>query len=135
VANSFGDQPKAEMKDRGIRLEFRARHGDPPAERICGLVFIAPRAGRCSVEGTAWQRMWDGTNAVRLTFLLKTPRGVKEVASLRLAPGKELPLPRVSAEVEPGDEIVFLPRIDGAFAGGEVILRDVEIRLGEAGGE
>ena len=36
--DGFGGQPKAELKDRGVRLEFRAKHGKPAAERICGAI-------------------------------------------------------------------------------------------------
>jgi len=133
VSDSFGDQPKAEMKDRGIRIEFRARHGTPPAERICGLAFIAPRAGTCSVAGSAQLRLWDGANPVRLTFLHKTAKGVSELASLKLVKGKALPLAGFTAKVAAGDELVLLPRIEGAFTGGDVVLRDLVASVGAGG--
>ncbi|NQT87695.1 hypothetical protein HQ560_13075 [bacterium] len=130
TSDTFGGQPKAEMKDRGIRMEFRARHGKPPAERICGLAFIAPKAGACSLAGTAQLRMWDGNNKVRLTLLHKTKAGAKEIASLPLVKGKAVPLAGFSAKVAAGDELVLLPRPDGMFGGGDVTLRDVKASLG-----
>jgi len=133
TADSFGDQPKAEMKDRGIRLEFRARHGDPPAERMCGLVFIAPKAGTYSVTGSAQMRLWDGNNPVRLTFLHRTREKVAELASLKLERDRRVPLAGLRAKVAAGDELVLLPRIEGAFTGGDVTLRDLEVGFGAGG--
>ena len=131
TANAFGDQPKAEMKDRGIRMEFRARHGQPPAERMCGLVFIAPKAGTCRLTGTAQMRLWDGGNPVRLTLLHKTAEGARELASLKLVQGQAVPLAGFAAQVAAGDELVLLPRIDGMFTGGDVVLRDLLVRYGD----
>lgn len=133
AANSFGDQPKAEMKDRGVRLEFRAKHGDPPAERICGLVFIVPRDGVYEVKGSAELNLWDGSVPVRLTFLHKTADAAKELASLKLEKGKRVPLAGVTAAAKAGDEMVLLPRPDGAFTGGDVTLRDVEVAFAPGG--
>lgn len=127
TANAFGDQPKAEMKDRGVRLEFRAKHGDPAAERICGLVFIVPRDGTYEVKGSAELRLWDGNVGVRLALLHKTADGAKELASLQLEKGRRVPLTRMTATARAGDELVLLPRPDGAFTGGDVTLRDIEI--------
>jgi len=131
--DSFGDQPKAERKDRGVRLEFRARHGTPKAERICGLVFLAPKAGRVTFAGSARMRLWDGRNPVRLTLLHKTPKGAAEMAALKLVAGKAVPLAGFAAKVAAGDELVLLPRIDGMFTGGDVVLLDVCAHYGSAG--
>jgi hypothetical protein len=132
-ADAVGGQPKTEMKDGAIRMEFRARHGNPPAERICGLSFIAPKAGACRVSGSAQLSLWDGNIAVRLSVLRKTKTGATEIATLKLEKGKALPID-VSATLEIGDEIVLLPRPDGGFVGGDVTLRDLEARLGDAAG-
>ena len=133
TGDSFGGQPKAEMKDRGVRMEFRARHGKPPAERICALVFIAPRAGRCTITGSAELALWDGGNAVNLTLLHKTAKGVSQLAKLKLVKGKKVPLAGFTAKVAAGDELVFLPRIEGMFTGGSVTLRDLNIGFGSGG--
>jgi len=129
VSDSFGDQPKAEMKDGGIRLEFRAQHGEPRAERICGLVFLVPSDGTYRVTGSAQMRLWDGNNPVRLTFLHKTREKVAELASLKLERDKRLALAGFDAKVAAGDELVLLPRIEGMFTGGDVVLRDLEVRV------
>lgn len=131
AGNSFGGQPKAEMRDRGIRLELRAAHSQPQAERICGLVFIAPQAGTVVVTGSAQLTMWEGNNPVRLALLQKTGKQVKELASLKLAQGKSIELAALGATVSAGDELVLLPRIEGAFNGGDVVLRDLEVRFGD----
>jgi hypothetical protein len=129
-ADAFGGQPKAEMKDRGIRMEFRAAHGQPQAERICGLVFIAPKAGAYTFSGSVQLTMWEGANPVRLTLLHKTADGAREVASLSLVKGQRVPLSGLAATVAAGDELVLLPRIQGAFNGGDVVLRDLEVGVG-----
>ena len=132
IKDAFGGQPKAEMKDRGVRLEFRAAHGQPQAERICGLVFTAPAEGAFTVEGTAQFRMWEGNNPVRLALLHKTSESVREVAVLKLTQGPPNPLNGFAATLKAGEELVLLPRIDGAFNGGEVVLRDLQVRAGTA---
>ena len=135
VKDAFGGQPKVEMKDRGIRLEFRAAHGQPQAERICGLAFIAPTDGAYTVDGTTHFRMWEGNNPVRLTLLHKTAESVREVAVLKLTQGQPHPLNGFTATVKAGEELVLLPRIDGAFNGGEILLRDLQVRAGTASAE
>ena len=133
TAHSHGGQPKAEMVDTGIRMEFRAKHGKPPAERMCGLVFIAPQAGTCRVSGSAELGLWSGNNPVRLTLLHKTAKSVTERASLKLVKGKPVALAGFVAKVAAGDELVVLPRSGGMFDGGHVIVRDLTCGFGGGG--
>jgi hypothetical protein len=128
--NEFGGQPKAELKDNAVRLEFRAAHGQPPAPRLCGLVFIAPQAGAVSVRGSAELRMWDGKNPVRLNVLHKTKEAVTELASLKLTPQQPTVLTAINATLAAGDELVLLPKPEGVFAGGDVTLCDLVIGPG-----
>ena len=127
VGNSFGDQPKAEMVDRGVRLEFRAAPGEPRPARICGLTFVAPETSAYTVTGTARLRFWDGTGRVRLALIHKCLDAAIEVAAPRLEPGDHLPLADFTAAVGAGDKLVLVPIVDGAFTGGEVVLEDIQI--------
>jgi len=131
LRNTFGGQPKIEFKDGAIRIEFRARHGQPPADRLCGLLFIAPQAGTFRVGGSAELKLWDGNNPVRLSILHKTKDAVTEVVSLPLTRNQRVLLAEVRVTLVAGDELVFLPRPDGMFTGGDVTLRDLEVGLGE----
>jgi len=126
--DTFGDQPKAEMKGRGVRLEFRAPNADSPGEKLCGLVFVAPKAGSYWLSGTATMRLWDGLNPVRLTLLKKTKGGVQELRHFALTPNQTLPIPSVLAKLNAGEELVILPRIDGILTGGEVTLEDLVLK-------
>lgn len=130
LKDDFGGQPKAEMKDSSIRLEFRASHGTPPAERICGLVFIAPQAGTFRVNGSIELKLWDGNNPVRFTVLHKTRQSATEIKSVKLTRNQRTAIEGVSVALAGGDELVLLPRIEGAFTGGDVTLRDLVISLG-----
>jgi hypothetical protein len=78
-------------------------------------------------------RLWEGGNPVRLTLLLKRD-SVEEIGRLTLPPKTRVRLEFPAVTARPGDEIVLLPRIEGAFSGGDVVLRDVRIESG-AGGE
>jgi len=78
--------------------------------------------------------LWDGGNAVNLTMLRKTAKGVKQLAKVKLIKGRKVPLAGLVAKVSAGDELVFLPRIEGMFTGGSVTLRDLNIGFGSGGG-
>lgn len=127
VADAFGGQPKVEQRDTGLRIEFRAAHGNPSAERIAGLVFRAPEAGTYTLTGTATARFWDGNNPLRLSFLRKGQDAAVELQSLALK-AKETVGFQVTAELAAAQELVLLPRIAGQFTGGDVTLAAVEIR-------
>lgn len=127
--DGFGGQPKAEQRDRGIRMEFRAAHGSSPGEKLSALTYIATVAGEHRLSGSAELRLWDGGNATRLTLLHKTANGAKQLASTPLKPGTPFDLSGWSATLAAGDELVLLPRIDGMFTGGDVTLRDLSVSV------
>ena len=133
LQDSFGGQPKAEMKDSGLRMEFRGAHGQPQAPRQCGLVFIAPQAGTYHVTGTAELKLWDGSIQVRLQVLHKAKDRVVEVAAVPLVPNERVSLGGVQSTLAAGDELVLLPSPGGPFVGGDVTLREVRISLGDGG--
>ena len=130
LEHTFGGQPKVEMKDSAIRLEFRAPHNNSPGEKICGLAFIAPQAGTYRVGGTAALKLWEGGNPVRLTVLHKTKNSVVELSALKLTKGEKAELKGISATLAAGDELVLLPRIEGLFNGGDIMLRDLSVSVG-----
>ena len=130
--DGYGGQPKTEQRDRGIRMEFRASHSASPGEKLCGLVFIAERAGEHRLAGTAELRLWDGGNPTRLTLWRKTATGATQLASAPLKPGQPFDLSAWSATLAAGDELVLLPRIEGMFTGGDVTLRDLTVSTGGA---
>ncbi|MCY3022781.1 MAG: carbohydrate binding domain-containing protein [Planctomycetota bacterium] len=132
LKDSFGGQPKAEMKDSAIRMEFRAPHSASKGEKMCGLAFIAPRDGTFTVTANAELKLWDGANPVKLTALKKTKDSVSEIASLNLIRDKSVPV-NASVPLVAGDELVLLPRISGMFVGGDVTLRGLQVALGGAG--
>ena len=128
--HGFGGQPKAELKDNAIRLEFRAPHGEHPGEKLAGLVFVAPTAGTYTLSGTADLKLWDGDNRVALSILHKTTDAVTTVQRIPLKRNAAVPLENLSVELAAGDELVLLPRIDGMFTGGDVSLRSLTISAG-----
>ena len=127
VSGGYGGQPKAEMRDRGIRMEFRASHSASPGEKLCGLVYHAAQAGAVRLSGSAEIRLWDGGNPTRLSLWRKTPTGATELASTALKAGERVDLGAWQATLAAGDELVLLPRIEGMFTGGDVTLRDLAI--------
>lgn len=131
--HTFGGQPKAEMKDGAIRMEFRAPHQGSPGEKLCGLVFIAPQAGEFDLAGAAELKLWDGGNPVRLSILHKTKDAVKEVASISLVRDQQVSLAGVCIALAANEELVLLPRIEGMYTGGDVTLRGLTIAIGGAG--
>ena len=132
LKDGFGGQPKAEMKDGAIRMEFRASHNASQGEKMCGLSFIAPQPGTYSVTANATLKLWDGNNPVKLTVLKKMKDAATEAASLNLARDKSVAV-NATAQLVAGGELVLLPRIAGMFTGGDVTLRDLRVSLG--GGE
>jgi hypothetical protein len=130
--DGMGGQPKTEMKDRGIRMEFRAAHSASPGEKLCGLVFIAEKVGDYRLSGSAELRLWDGGNPTSLTMWHKTAAGAKQVASTPLKNGEHFDLSNWSATLAKGDELVLLPRIEGMFTGGDITLRDLSVSSGGA---
>ena len=132
-ANQVGGQPKAELKDSAIRMEFRAAHGDPKAPRICGLAFIAPKAGIYSVSGTAELKMWEGDNTVHLAVLKKSVSSVELIDSILLVRDRGVMLSSKPISLKAGDELVLLPMPEGAFNGGDVTIRDLRVRISAKG--
>ncbi len=128
ASDGSGDQPKAELTESGVRMEFRAATGTPPAERIAGLTFIAPKTGKFTVRGSALLKLWDGDTAVRLTLLKKTDDAVKEIASTPLTRDRATPLPPLMVTLNAGEELVLLPRPQGSAIGGDVTLQGLTIR-------
>lgn len=132
-ANDSGDQPKAEMRDGALRVEFRAATGEPQAERIAALSFIAPQAGTYSLSGDAALKLWDGEVPVRLQLLHKTKNVAVEVGSINLARDRRVPLDGIAVRLGAGDELVLVPRPGGAHAGGDVTLHELDVSLGGGG--
>lgn len=128
-ADDSGDQPKAEMKENGIRIEFRASSGEPPLERIAGFSFIAPRSGTYNLSGNVELKLWDGDLPVLLQVLHKTATGATEVASIPLQRDGCVEL-SASTKLNAGDELVIVPRPQGSHVGGDITLRDLEVWLG-----
>ncbi len=130
--DGFGGQPKTEMRDRGVRMEFRASHSSSPGEKLCGLVFIAATAGDYRLAGSAELHLWDGGNPTRLTLWRKTHKDAQQIASTPMKNGERFDLSAWSTTLAAGDELVLLPRIDGMFTGGDVTLRDLTVSPGAA---
>ncbi|HEY3322846.1 MAG TPA: carbohydrate binding domain-containing protein [Planctomycetota bacterium] len=133
LRDGFGGQPKAEMKDSAIRMEFRAPHSASAGEKLCALVFSATQAGTHTLSGSVEMRLWENANnAVRMTYLRKTKTSATEVASQKLSKGQRATI-AVTVQLDIGDELVILPRIEGMFTGGDVVLRDVSVAIGSVG--
>jgi hypothetical protein len=126
----FGGQPGARVKDGTLTFGIRAPHGQPMAERVAGVTFIAPKAGQFSLSGSVDLRNWDGTNPVDLALLHKTADAVKPLTTLALVRNQRVSLAGLSATVAAGDELVLLPRPHGAFGGADVNLRDLAWSVG-----
>ena len=130
--HSAGGQPKAELKDGGVRMEFRAPTTESPGEKLCALTFLANRAGTYQLSGTAQLKLWDGDNQVRLSILRKNAERVAEIATVSLARGQAADLKNLSFDLHAGDELVLLPRIAGMFTGGDLTLSHLRIEAGGA---
>lgn len=126
----FGGQPKAEKKDDGLRMEFRGAHGQPMAERLCCLCFIAPETATYTIAGNASLKIWEGDMPVKLAIMHKADNGVTETRSIDLKSNKAVSFSGITVTLADGDELVFLARPGGAYKGGEVIIRDLVIAVG-----
>lgn len=131
----FGGQPGAKLVDGALSFGTRAPHGAKENERFlrtAGLTFIAPKAGRFSLAGTASAKMWDSKNNTKLHLLKKTKSSVEKLAELTIPNGGAVELSGQSFDLAVGDELTLLPQIDGMFAGGDCKLNDFSITLGGA---
>jgi hypothetical protein len=126
----FGGQPGAELKDNTLNLATRAPHGNPPQWRACAVGFVAPRDGTYALDGQAQCRIWDGKNRTTLHVLRKTGSNVSEISTVVIENGKSASLAGISTQLAAGDELVLLPQIEGAFAGGDCKFNDLRISLG-----
>ncbi len=133
LRDGAGGQPKAELKDAAIRMEFRAPSNEQPGEKLCALSFVAPVADAYRLAGTAELKLWDGANAVRLSVMRKSRDAVVEVQSIPLQRNGRADLSSVTCDLSAGDELVLLPRVAGMFAGGDVTIRDLVVSAGSAG--
>ncbi|MCW1925029.1 hypothetical protein OKA05_20885 [Luteolibacter arcticus] len=129
----FGGQPGANLKDGALLFGTRAPHGPDNDRhlRTAGLTFVAPQAGVYQLHGKATSRMWDSENKTTLHLLKRTSTGVEKVGAVTIPNGGEAPLEGKSAELAAGDQLTLLPQIDGMFAGGDAVLRDFSISLGD----
>ncbi|BCM88275.1 hypothetical protein IAD21_00102 [Abditibacteriota bacterium] len=125
-ADSFGGQPAAEPGDNALPITFRAPHGDPPVARLASLSFIAPQSGTYRLHGNVELHLWDGDVRVRLQILRRSREGNGEISTLELKRNERLPL-EVQTQLGAGDELVLVPRPDGMYVGGDIVLRDLEI--------
>jgi hypothetical protein len=132
IKDGFGGQPKAEMKDSAIRLEFRAPATGSPGEKLCSLSYIAPASGTYTITGQVALKLWDGDLKVRLAVLKKSAKEVAEVAALPLKRNGTSAL-KASAQLEAGEELVIVPRLEGMFVGGDVTLSELMVQRGDAG--
>ena len=130
IDNGAGGQPKVEMKDAALRLEFRAPDNESPGEKLAALAFTAPADGTYSLAGSAELKLWDGRNPTRLTVLRRGKNSVEEIKSLAMKRDGRVDLNGVAAELSAGDQLLLLPRIEGMFTGGDVTLRDVVVSRG-----
>ena len=131
TSGGAGGQPKVEMKDSALRLEFRAPTNESKGEKLAALAFTAPADGTYSLAGKAELKLWDGDNPVRLTVLKRTAKAVEEVASLPLSRDKPAGLAGASVALKSGEQLLLLPRIEGMFTGGDVTLRNLSVSTGD----
>ncbi len=123
----MGGQPEATMKDGVLTLKTRAEHGEPRRPRWAGLVFVAPKGGVYSLHGKADAHIWDGANKTQLVLYRKAAKKVTKLLTQAVENDGAVGLDNVIIELDANDELVILPRIEGAFAGGELRLRDFSI--------
>ena len=130
TADGAGGQPKVEMKDSALRMEFRAPTNESKGEKLAALAFTAPADGTYALAGKAELKLWDGDNPVRLSVLKRSDSAVEEVASVPLTRDKSADLSGTSAKFKAGEQLLLLPRIEGMFTGGDVTLRTLSIASG-----
>jgi len=123
----FGGQPGAALRDNALVLGTRAPHGNPPAWRVCGLTFVAPKDGVYSLSGTAECRMWDSKNGTALHLLARGDAGTRDEGRIDVANGGKVSLEGCRVALKAGERLTLIPRIDGSFAGGDCALRDLKI--------
>ncbi len=130
----FGGQPGAELKDGALKFGTRAPHGPDNDRhlRTAGLTFVAPQAGTYALHGSAAAHMWDSKNKTTLHLVKKSADGVEKVGGITVPDGGEASLEGQSVALAVGEEFTLLPQIDGAFAGGDLKLKDFSISLGDA---
>ena len=128
-SDDSGGQPKVEKRNSDLRLEFRAASGEPRAERIAALSFIAPQDGTFTLSGNVALKLWDGNVPVRLQLLKKSTDGAAEIASIDLKKDGSVPLMQ-TVTLKSGEELVIVPRPGGGFTGGDITLRDLKLTLG-----
>ena len=128
----FGGQPGAQMKDGVLDFGTRAPHGPDNDRhlRTAGLSFVAPKGGSYSLHGSAECRMWDSNNKTTLHLLKKSATRMEKVADFPIENGAKASLEAKSVILAAGEELTLLPEIDGMFAGGDCLLRDLSISFG-----
>ncbi len=128
----FGGQPGAQMKDGTLDFGTRAPHGPDNDRhlRTAGLSFVAPKGGSYRLHGTAECRMWDSNNKTTLHLLKKSATGIEKIANIPIENGAKASLEGKSVNLAAGEELTLLPEIDGMFAGGDCLLRDLSISFG-----
>ena len=129
----FGGQPGAALDGRALKLGTRAPHGQPPQWRVCGVTFVAPRAGTYVLSGTAECRIWDGKNKTALLLLKREGRQVTEEGRLVIPHGGEASLGTLKVTLPAGGQFTLLPQIEGMFNGGDCVLKDLRVTMGGGG--
>jgi hypothetical protein len=128
----FGGQPGAAMKDGVLEFGIRASHGPAGQQfpRTAGLTFVAPEAATYTVSGEASSRIWDGKNRTQIHVLKRSGTTVTLLQKVAVDHQAKVSLEGIHASLEAGEELTFLPLIDGMFAGGNIRFANFRITKG-----
>lgn len=129
--NVFG-RPEAQVSNGVARPTVRGAWSGKPGKKRAALVFIAPSAGKYTLEGSALIDFFNGDKAKPMTFdfvkLDPTAKTATVLSSLEVAHETATEI-KVEVELAAGQELAIVPQIGRKNTAANVKLSELKVTL------
>ncbi len=124
--NGHGGQPHAKIIDGVYQAGIRGPWNANPGQKICALIFTAPKPGVWRVTGIARSDPWDGSAPhIDLRLMQKDTQRASELQVIRLPRKTNVPF-TADIRLGVGQELVLVPAI-GTQNATTLTIRDLTV--------
>ena len=129
--NTHGGQPGGDVGEQRVSLGIRAAWEGQPGNKLAALTFIAPAAGKYTLNAKIKPDLWAGDKEerfdLRILKVAKKAGTASKVKMMNLVSGKPREVADLAVELAEGDEIVFVSTFPHMHMAASVTITDVKI--------